>query len=620
LDASRVQIGSNFTGTLDSDAGEYVMSVTLSGSPDAIRVRWSTTSDGESGWPYFIEGGASLVALSAASGFSDVIIDDWHTELFKRSGNIYGGAPSADNWSAVIGSAPVVGADGRTVDIASGAVSTVVVPAFGMFDASDYAALLFRMHEPSSTFKLLYLAGGDYINANKSFDEQKLYQDGEYFIAFVKAQDSTGAAAKTFEMRVDTRASGVVPATAVKLEMIGLFNLPDETWVERIFADPVRLMENLAEWEQTPAWVSADGEGERIYADLAKAVRSGHKTVYCGETQRLSSGLLIAGEDRSIIMENGAAIRFSEELDISDFAATSADANVYYRADTFDAEEMWEIDGDSIARMQAANPTGNELYTLTANEAAVQATAGTYWYGAGSEGTGDYIRPFGDATAGKTFERPMSEYGLIVPPQSSLTVIQDASARSGFTSKKAVIVWDRLTLEGGRWGYTPNPRDFISPEPYSNAIVTLENCLITEAGNDGYNSGPFDGYTNTLCLNNARFEQHWNDGVALGHQDGRDVVYASGRIETSNNGKQGFVSIGLVDLDAATWVSRNNRSTDFLVQHSKAGDQEINIAWADIDTVAISLTGSAAATGRMVGVIDTISDADGLTILQVTAA
>ena len=608
------QIGADVASTFDSVTNEYVMSVTVSGAPVSVWVRWSTTSDGKSGFPYAIEGGMGLEKADLTLGKTDALTLAWHKELFARSGNILGLLPPT--FEAAVGAPATVGADGKTVDGLTDTVSFVRLPVFGMFDGTGYYAALLRMHEPQTTFRSIDIKAGDFQGGNQT-SGSKLFQNGEYFVGLIKAQDALAQPAQEIEIRIDLRASGLIPATAAKLEFIGAFNLPDETWVGRILADPVKLTERLAAWQQTPAWVNSDGVGERIYADLPSAVRAGHEVIYCGENQRLTDGLLLTGE-RTIYMSNGAYIRFSEALDISGFTTTAANANVYYRAATSDPLAVFEVDGDSIARMEVSKPTGTELYTHTASEAAVRATAGTAWYGAGSEGTGNYIRPFADLTAGKTYEVPVSKNGLYVAHGASTKIVQDADAVSGFSINRAAKVGGRLMLEGGTWGYLGQNANVIEPIPASNAVTELRNGTIKEAGNDGYNSGPDAGYSNTLILENTLFTQNWNDGIATGHSTGRDKVFMSGHVEASGNGKQGFVTIGLTDIDAANFVSRGNRDAGLFYLHSKAGDQSVSIGFADIDTLYINHTGSAAATGRIVGIVDTITNAGGLTVVRVS--
>lgn len=615
LDASRVQIGSNVSGTLVD--GEYVFSVTLSGSPEWVRVRWSTTSDGSSGWPYMIEGGISLVNVNTQTKAGEWVIEEWHDELLARSSNLFSGLPYAQDFTTIAGSAATIDPAGTIVTVPSASLTICNIPVHGMFANSDYVAVLCRMHSPATSFASVEVRAGDFQAGSTGTTDYKMFQSGEYFVAMVKAQTSASGPCELVQLRIDGRTNGLIPATAVTLEVIGLFNIPNETWVGRLLADPAKLVERVAQREQTVGFVSstADADAVNTYPNLAEAVRAGHGTIYCPQTQRLANGLTIVG-NRTIYMQAGASLRFSDELTIADFAATTADANVYFRAATNDALAMFELNGTSVLRMEASNPSGIGLYTGTASEAAVQATAGTYWRGTGSEGTGDYIRPFGDVTAGKTFERPRAEVGIVVPRNSVARIVQSASGVSGFSRGTLAQHTGSLTLEGGVWGYTGEGVNVIRPVTNSYAYTGLVNCSITEAGNDGYNDGPGSGFVQTLAVDNVQCVGNWQDAVATGHSTGRTKVYMRGRVDLSNNGKQGFVTIGLCDIEADCLVARNCRDDEVLFQHSKSGLNTVNIASADIETFSISLTGGATSAGRVVGLVDTVTNAGSVTVVQ----
>lgn len=612
------QIGTNISSTLDAATGEFVFTVVLSGSPTHIRVRWSTTSDGASQWPYLLRSGVATARINPATPAGARVVEQWHQELFRRSGNLFTSLPRALTTS--IGSAATVLGDRRAFDAPSGSVNSWRIPIAGLCASTDYIAVLRRIHSPATSVGSIHINASDFQGGNVATTEQKVAQAGEYVVSFCRAVDSTGAAAQSFSLFADTRANNGIPASAARIETIAAFNVPNAQWIGRILADPVRLMERLAAWEQTPGFVSSAmaAEGaERVYPDLPSAVRAGHRYIECGDSQRLQRGLRIPGRGRVVNMTNGAFLRGSASFAIADFTATGADPNVYYRPLAYSPGVIVEVNGSVFRRMGIPQPTGIALFINATSEAQVSANAGAWWWGAGSAGTGIYMRPYNDVTAGKTWEVPFEAARFLIgdQPGGQVEVRQGVGVVSGITRTNIVSEFSGVTLSGGIWrscesnGWVPDANE--------NTDGWLR-ALLTDAGNDGYNSNPSAGVVNMITFDNAGVDENVFDGIAT-HGLGRTIFRIIGRLSTSNNGKQGVVSIANFDITGDALVSRGNRDADFLVQHSLTGTDNINLSFADIGTFNCNTTNDTC-RGRVVGLIGTVLAAENVTVVRLATA
>ena len=613
-------IGDRITGTVEGD--EYVVDLPITGDPTGCRVRWNSATDGKIKNPYIVPPGRTTKIDPATTG-GKAVVEQWHRELFRRSGNLFTAVPNT--LAQVSGAAPTLRGDKKTYEVAANTQVRFTQQVQGLALASEYYFLLVRLHTPENVRNPAGMVLGDYQNGNTADEDETAYHDGEYFGRLIRATDGNGNPAHVISVNVDTRSLSILPASDATIEIIGLFSVPDASFVQRIMADPVRLIERLAAWEKIDAVVSAAGfsEGaEFTYATLPDAVRPGHKRITCGETQRLTDGLLIPGKDRVIDMSNGASLRGSTAYTITDFAATSADANVYFRASPYDPDVLAEGDGDTITRMGIPNPTGTNLFNHAASEADVRANAGAWWYGNGSEGTGIYIRPYGDVTAGKTWEVPNERcYKLIEDqPGGSITVRQEHGVSSGFTRKNVISEKSSVTVDDGVWRTCSS--DVWSPDSHQDTDGYLKKGLITDAGNDGYNSNPGAGVTNQFTMVSSSIDKNNSDGASA-HGVGRTIMRGRGYCSISGNGKMDVVHIAPCDMHFEHLRSRGSRNGALIYTNNpvtRTRPDVVEIASYDADLVYIDTPAGNETEGRIVGLIDTVANAENVEIVRLGTA
>lgn len=621
FDAASAQIGANVNGTLDAAASEYVITLPVSGAPHKWKLRWSTTTDGKAAFPHVIESGGGLVRIDPATPAGQDVVAAWHAALFRRSGNLMTAVPPGNLWTVSAGSAPVVAGDGKTVDVQSASLAYFFDYVDGLFDVGDYAAVLMRLHAPATTFREARLQFASRIGASPNTVENQLYQDGEYMVAFAKAVTAAGDPPSQCRLYFDTRTNDEIAATAATVEVLGLFNLPDSTWVGRLLADPVKLMERLKAWQALPATVSSSigGSAERTYATLEAAVRRGHEEIRTRESQRLAMGLALPGRKR-IHLEQGASARASTAYDIGDMTDATNDAAVKYLPLTYDPKVIVEVDGSSYQRLgiPTVAPTLG-LYTYPASFAAAAAAAGSYWYGTDADGLGAYIRPGADATAGKTWEVPNRLAEALFTPQrgADIEISQAAGAVSGFALTSIIEDrGERLRLYGGTW-QSCGTNGWV-PATGTGTDGVLESALLTDAGNDGYNANPVAGVTANFHMKNAAVDGNVFDGISshLTGASGTTNFSGEGYCSLSNNGKMGCPPIAPTNFVFEHLRARGNRAQSLIWEHNGTAPNRIEIGFADIDSIKLNTTNNVC-TGRIVGFVDSIEDAEGVTIVRV---
>ena len=611
-------IGSQVNGDFDAETSEYVIVLPMTGEPTRVRVRWSTTSDGEAKGPYLIESKPERTLIDPATPSGARVVEAWHRELFRRSGNIFTCLPNTSQVSVAPGA--TLASDRKTVSAQAGGFTSWSFPVAGLVGADDYVLVLARLLSPATSIRNIGGTARSGNDANVTSVNGQIYQEREYFVRAFKAQDGLGDPAHRVGVAVDAR-SDFVPETDAVVEFLAVFAVPSShVWAGRILADPALLMERLAAWEQTEGFVSADAaaEGaERTYATLPEAIRAGHRRITCGDPQRLPEGLTVPGRGREIVLEAGAFVRGSSAHPISDFAATSADPNVYFRAMSYDPDIIVEVEGSLFKRMEIFNPSGTGLSNRATSEQEVRDNAGSYWHGDGSEGVGVYLRPFADAIAAKTWEIPFERARDLIRDQfgGQVEIRQDARTVSGVCRRNLVVEHSSVTLAGGIWRSCDN--NGWSPVFNENTQGFLKSALLTDAGNDGWNSNPESGYLSEFTMENASVDFNVSDGISA-HGTGRSKIYGIGRCSISQNGKFDVVHIAPCDMRMEYLVARGSRDGGLLHQHSFAEPDTFEFGFLDTDTVNFN-TSNDVSVGRIVGLIDTVVQAENVAIVRLAA-
>lgn len=580
-------IDSRTDATLNAASTYYIYQFTPDPAVDRLRFRFGAGAGVIVGRPFILKVNEALADTTLAS--YDDLETDWAEEVAESYGDIY----AAHTLNNTVGDLGEIYADNRTIFSPVGSTNQLQIPVHGAVQAGDYFTLVLEVVDASGfDINQVSIAPND-GNNNFGTEQIDVYRYGDLYILQGKGDAASAADAFYFTLSLNNRTGssrGLLTNADATLRVHYMFGGKVEP--KKVVAVE-KVKRALAAKAKRTATVIPDAAqfGNDAFATVKAAYVAGYgKIVEQGANTAqieyaLANGIAF---NRDLILsgseENGARPLLTQALTLNpgDWTATAADANVYYYATTTDPVRIWETgntgaDYDfegtyAFGRMGVPDPaTGKPK--AAANEAAVQANIGAYWYGNGSQGTGIYIRPFGDTLTGKTHKIP---------------------AENGMSERLLLsVTFANVTLENLELAYAG---DHLIKE-YAGAKVTRSNCLIHSSGNNavvfdvsgasyipgdlpnahydagndlvGWNSSP--GVRTIMDLGDDKFNNSISDGVAGHGNQGTAVVILSGNAQCNNNGKQGLVMVTPIDIVGnGSLECIGNVDVDFLLRYGTA--------------------------------------------------
>lgn len=342
------------------------------------------------------------------------------------------------------------------------------------------------------------------------------------------------------------------------------------------------------------------GESDPV-ATIARAKALGATEILLNTGRHQIDDLLTADGEKKFSLisyrksgttEEMAKLRASTRITSSDLTATSANPNVYYYATSTspgDAIFAETVSTGAIKRFgelqdHPSAPANHRQYAqASADEAAVRAATGRWWYGTGSEGEGVYIRPEGDTLSDTAYELPKINIAMSV---TGVGLMQFYGVEVGFAKENALSV-ERSTVDAvnSRFGYTSNS-DGVALSNY--VIWNGRGNEYTQAGDDGVDYG----YNVTHTETNLKTHLNVGDGHAT-HYGNNNLRFDGGQIV--NNGKQGIVGVllsgtGQDVFEVNGTFFNGNFSTDHLYIKGTGYTVDATLL-ATFGTVAVSGTG-----------------------------
>lgn len=430
-----------------------------------------------------------------------------------------------------------------------------------------------------------------------------------WWFGTITAGDFSGSAVQA-RIRIDNRDGVVTTGTAAQIVAGSASCVLGTVPLQRSVPSAVRELIKTEGYFDPSAGSDTTGLGTRAapFASFQKALASGASIVYqrvSATPHRPSAGLSLA---RNVILrayaEAGdtadyAKVWFSPGVTISALPV-SADPNVRYYATATNPVAIWENNASTITRLGVvqADPGGVRaaFSQASASEAAVGAaanTAGAWWYGAGSLGTGVYFRPVGDTVGTKLLELGAADIGLTVAGFDL-----DISGMELFFGRSNVlnVTRSRVRSNNVRYGHSGGDDAVTCQSAVNWTGVGVEEFV--DAGDDGF------GTNGNITATHQTVYTHHNigDGYAP-HNTGNKVSIAV--LRAKSNGKQGFVTIAPGDYSFGIVEATGNADVDFLIKVNSATPTTVNVMGSiTADEIQIDCNGGTASTitGKLVNV------------------
>ncbi|RWC28167.1 MAG: hypothetical protein EOS70_28055 [Mesorhizobium sp.] len=567
--SASVAIGSRVDMTYDAVNAEYYVTFVMDPTADIIRLRWSATAAATCAAPYVLYQGQVLISdLTTVGGRKRV--DDWALEVAETSGDIFGGT----HWTAGIGTLGEISLDQRTLSVPIGSRSDKALYVLGLLAPTDGYTLILELLE-ASTFNVsaISVTPDTGLGGGGGTAGRLVARHGNLLFYQGSAAAAAGAYARYMNLTIDNRNPGIASFVAGNLK-VRVHALLKGYYNSYKLTDMAALKRAMSAKANRTGYVSTivPVDSSDVYTSVPAAVAAGHRVVKLtgSAAYRLPVGLAIprpleldwhpTGQPAGTTLTR-PRLYASSSIAAGDWVATAADPNVYYRVSAATPVGMWEVTTSTGVITRMGIPTTDVLtgkVRISTSEAEVRANIGAYWWGVGTEGTGIYIRPFGDTLVGKTWEAPTGLsciYAINTQVRLSNIVLNYSTGNSLYVRGGEIhtnnIEVGRCGVngaqfeEGARWYDVGNP------------------SLAFDAGNDGWGANSFIENPVHWTLGRTRAEDNQYDGFA---PHGTFIYVRSvGMFRAKNNGKQGFVSItpGYYDFDIE---ATGNRSVDVLIQ------------------------------------------------------
>ena len=304
-------------------------------------------------------------------------------------------------------------------------------------------------------------------------------------------------------------------------------------------------------------------------ATIAKAVELGASRIGLRRTRhKITAALSWSGMPTLDLFSYAAAgtteqhaiIDASFDHELGDFTATAADSNVLFLAMATDPVGAWEkVTSTGVyTKLGKDNPSRTGQTIMNASEAEVRATAGSAWWGAGSEGTGLYIRPFGDVTTGKTWHTPVDDFCATF---SNIGVVRRTGVAFHF-GREYIVEDNFINLEHSHCQYAYSGHyngHFVDTDTYTN--ITGEGNEFFMNQEDGQN---VNGNCRVIEIGSV-FRDNGGDGMSP-HFRNNDITFIG--CEFLRNKKQGFVTVGGGTFKLHGNIAHDNNDRDFYIGFS----------------------------------------------------
>jgi hypothetical protein len=545
--------------------------LTLDGAFSYLRVRVQNGGASPTlsfGPPVIQRSGTIAVSAAKASGPSAA------TQLMATAAN------AAQNLWSMLSVVQLTGTGstgaGRGAVIPSGN-RTAIYASAAQFAPSDSVMIVFRASAPfrTDTFDFIPHTGGGGGGGTTNLARLRSLGNGWYMAYRANSEAAAAAQAVRFEIYLDNRSGGAgwTPSGAVTFSDFWIAK--NATDIPSMVTVPAAVTKALGDAGALTIWVdpagsdTAAGDAGTPVATVAEALNRGasrlmlrkSSTVHRHSGLSISRNVEFVGYAASGDTEEYARMWASQNLTGASFTATVADANVYYVAMAASPIGVWELVGTVATRFGRvqADPGAVRANFAQAetSEVNVRAGAGRWWWGAGSAGTGLYLRPSSDTFTGKSYEVPVANVGIAL---TGADVVFDGVSAS-FGRNNAVSV-TRSTVRARRSAFRRSgDSDAVNIISGVSHWLDEGDCLYTDAGDDGVNldggGATFSGGQGSRAIANV------GDGVAP-HSAGNTVRLQG--MEMSNNGKQGFVTIGTGTFELVNCDCRGNTDLDILIR------------------------------------------------------
>ena len=520
-------------------------------------------------------------------------------------------------WSVVssvqsVGTGSIV--EGRNISVPFGNVFRVRVSA-SAFAPSDQVTFLFHASQEfrfANSFDMLPATG---ISGGAGVILQariRALGGGWYMAERSNSEAGAGAQAAYFEIVIDNRNGAAGQSLSQPLVIT-------ECWIGRNVTDlpsmvsvPAAVMETLASSGVLTVFVdpagsdSASGSRDAPVQSVTEAMARGASRVMLRQSttpHRVSAPLVVSGRAMEFIgytqtgdTADHAKVWGSVLLAQGNFTATAADPLVYFAPLAAHPGGIWQVQSGIYARFGRvqADPDGPRapFAQAEANEAAVGTGDGRWWWGAGSEGTGLYLRPNGDTWTGISFEVPVVD---VLLPLTDARPTFDC-VEFGFARKRwAELVRSTVISRRSRFGRTGDDSGIYLPAGPSHWLDD-GSCEYFEAGNDNISMNGGGAALTFLGLSSVH--SAIGDGIAP-HGNGNRIRGQG--IKVSGNGKQGFVDVGISDTELLNCDFRGNAERDLLIMPNIAGASRVSLRGVIADEAEVVI---GSATSLAVSVFD----------------
>ena len=574
-------------------------SVTLTGNPTAtaVRMRAATTSDGVLGYPEVVDTTKTIIDPASIAG--QAVVAAWHDEITEATGNHAAfGVPAIS--AGTLGTIRVDGSYATT----SASNSNIPIFVEGLFDAGERYTLVLALDGLTEEITGLGATLQNFAGGSGGATSNIGYRFGRYVMLQGVADAASGAIAHRISLGIDTRANGtIISAQAPVVRPVML--LRGALAPDKVLADVDGLLAAFEAKSRVPAFVStvaADNSGQRIFPTLLAALRSCASFIATNTTERFTHGISINGRKVTVDVRDGARLMASINHPAAGWTVTAANANVFFKAIGYNPQSVWEVSSAGVITRMGVDPTVGQFFLkrAAASEAEVRATPGSYWYGAGSEGTALYIHPYASTITGKSFEVPASTANnLFHVMRGDLTLRLSFNSMAGFSlGNGAQVDAGTFWQDGGMFGFTGSGNGVT---PSLGSTCRFSNGLTTDAFNDGYGNNPPAGVVERIIIENHGFDANVSD-AASAHGTGYTDMICVGRVTFNNNGKSGLTHTAPCGIRADSVVARGNRTTDIIWNYASATPVRVGIANVDAGSLSFSNTTSAAnIAGRISG-------------------
>jgi len=545
-------IGSRIDMSLDSSQNEYFATITLDATTTKLRLRWGATSTAACELPYILYQNQYIADTSTID--YKILTEKFAQSVAETSGDLY----AAFERITIQGSAFSISRDGRILDIPASTISEVNIYVTGVLSAGEFATLVIEfLSIPAGWFRSISLGAHSGLAGGGAGVSNVFWVDNYAFIR-LNATAANNLDPRYLPFRVDNRDAVTPTQTAqnIKIKVHGLFKGAIDP---KKFTDIEAVKRYLSIKSARPAYVSALAPSDDfdIYPTLESAYVAGHKNIYINSgTFRMPRGLSI---NRDLILHGDNAqdekpiLCTSENVPEQSWTPTAADATVYYYATNINPNGLWEISSSGEISRMGVDTVVTGRRDQSASEAAVQSAAdGAWWYGAGTEGTGVYMKPYGATISGKSYELPRYNETLLIT--SSAFEMRGVSVLWGsvftVTARLSTVITNNCTI--GRSGNDNGANVGI------RTLWTDFNGDYLDAGDDGVDS---NGSCSFITYGGI-FRECRGDGLAP-HGVGNNIYAYNAKF--INNYKQGFVTVGSGNFFLNNCLASNNSDVDILV-------------------------------------------------------